>query len=89
MSRSGESRVDKDALTITSDYQELIIVTDIMNHHIRICCNYLLFRSEVGALLEFEVANSTREGEIAVYSAKVDKSTSSYYPCFLTYIGCK
>jgi hypothetical protein len=39
--------------------------------------DYLLLWREVGALLEFEIANGTRQREIAVNSAKVDETTGS------------
>ena len=39
--------------------------------------DYLLFGGKIGALLEFEVTYRTRQGEVAVDAAKVDKATSS------------
>ena len=37
--------------------------------------DYLLLGREVGALLEFEVAYRTRQGEVAIDAAKVDEAS--------------
>jgi hypothetical protein len=39
--------------------------------------HYLLLRRKIGALLEFEVANGTRQGEVAVDAAKIDEAACS------------
>jgi hypothetical protein len=36
--------------------------------------DYLLLRGEVGALLELEVADGTRQGEVAIDAAKVNEA---------------
>lgn len=48
-----------------------------MGYHIGESCDDLLFGGEVGALLEFKVADGTRQGQVAVDSAKIDESASS------------
>jgi len=45
--------------------------------HIRECSNNLLLGSEVGTLLELEVADGTRQGQVAVDSAEIDEPTGS------------
>ena len=48
-----------------------------MNGHVRVGGDDLLLRGQIGALLEFEVANGTGEGEVAVDTTKVDEATCS------------
>jgi hypothetical protein len=38
--------------------------------------NYLLLGREIGALLELKVTYRTRQGKVAVYTAKVDETAS-------------
>lgn len=54
-----------------------------MSNNVRVGCDDLLFWRELGALFEFEVANGTREGKIAVDSAKVNEPSCSTNSCFL------
>ena len=56
-----------------------------MGNDIRESRDDLLFRREIGTLLEFEVTESTGESQIAVDSAKVDETSSRTYPCLLAY----
>jgi hypothetical protein len=46
-------------LTVASHYQELIVIRDVMHSNIWIRRDDLLLRGKVGALLEFEIANSS------------------------------
>jgi len=45
--------------------------------YIRVCSDNLLLGSEIGTLLELEVANGTRQCQIAVDSAEIDEATRS------------
>lgn len=56
-----------------------------MDRDIRIGSNNLLFRRQFGAFLEFEISNRTRQGEIAVDTAKVNETTCSANSSFLAY----
>jgi len=49
------------------------------------CSNYLLFWREIGTLLELEVTYRTRQGKVAVDTAKVNEATCSLDTRFL---GC-
>lgn len=64
------------ALTITRNDQEFIILRQIMAHHIRESCYYLLLRRKLGALLELEIPYSSGESQVTVDSAKINKPTS-------------
>jgi len=67
--------------TVTSNDDELVVVGNVVNGDLWKGSDDLLLRWEVGALLEFEIANGAREGEVAVDSAKVDKSTGCANSC--------
>jgi hypothetical protein len=45
--------------------------------HIGVCGDDLLLGGELGALLEFEVTDSTGQSEVAIDTAEVDEATSS------------
>lgn len=75
--------------TVTCYDKEFVVVRDIVCHHVGKGCDYLLLRREVGALLEFEVANSAGQGEIAVDSTEIDKASSGADACLLTYTRYK
>ena len=47
----------------------------------------LLLRGQIGALLEFEITNGTREGEVAIDTAKVDETTGGADTSLLAYCG--
>ena len=61
--------------TITGNDEELIILTHLVDGHIREGSDDLLLRREIRALLELKVADSSAEGQVTVDSAKVDKAT--------------
>lgn len=46
-------------LTVASYYQEFIITMDIMDRNVWVGSDNLLFGREFGALLEFEVSDSS------------------------------
>lgn len=60
--------------TITGNDEEFIILGQIVHGHIGECSDNLLLGSQLGALLELEVTNGSREGKVAVDTAKVDKA---------------
>lgn len=62
-------------LTIACDYQELVVFGDVVLVYVREAGDDLLFWRQLGALLELEVANSAREGKVAVDTTKVDEAT--------------
>jgi hypothetical protein len=72
-------------LTIASNDKELVIFADVVDLNIRVGGNYLLLGREVGALLELEVSDSSRQGEIAVDTTEIDEASSGLDTCFL---GC-
>jgi len=64
-------------LTVAGNNEELVILGQVVNHNVGECGHDLLFRRELGALLELEISNGSRESEISVDAAKVDKTTGS------------
>ena len=48
------------------------------------CGNYLVLGWEFGALLELEVANGSRQCEIAVNATKINEATCGLDSCFLS-----
>jgi hypothetical protein len=62
--------------TITGNNEELVIVRKLVDGHIRVCGNDLLFGGKLRALLEFKVTDSTGQGEVAIDTAEVDEATS-------------
>lgn len=51
--------------------------------HVGVCGDDLLLGSELCALLELEVADSSGQGKVAVDTTKVDETTGSSNPCLL------
>ena len=73
-------------LTIAGNDKELVVVRMFVHGHLRKCSDNLLFRRQVCALLELEIANSSAERKIAVDSAKVDEAASRTYTRLLAFI---
>lgn len=71
------------SLTITSNDKELVVVGDLMSDNIGESSNDLLLGRKVGALLELKIADSTRQGEVAIDTTKVDEATGSADASFL------
>ena len=72
-------------LTITSDDQKLIVICNFVGDHVGESSHDLLFRREVGALLEFKITNGARERKVAVDTAKVDEASGCSYACLYAY----
>ena len=72
--------------TITGNHQELIIIRQLVNGHIGVCGDNLLFGRELRALLEFKVTDSTGQGKVAIDTTEVDEAASrgdtSLLACF-------
>ena len=73
--------------TVASYNKKFIIVRDSMCHNVRKGSDDLLLRREIGALLEFEVANGPRKCKVTVDSAKVDETASRADSSLLACIG--
>lgn len=73
------------SLTVTGKHNKLVIIRQVVNSHVGVGGNDLLLRREVGALLEFEVTDGTRQGEVAVDTTKVDEATGGANSSLLTY----
>ena len=73
-------------LTIASNDEKLVIVTNFVDHNIGIGCDDLLLGCQLGTLLEFEISDRSRQSEVSVHAAEVDKSARSCDPCLLAYI---
>lgn len=71
--------------TVTCDHQELIVIGKVMNHDVGVGGYDLLLGSKLGALLEFEVADGSRESEVAVDPSEVDETTSGGNSCLLAW----
>lgn len=69
--------------TVTGNDQEFIIFGNVVDRDVRICGDNLLFRRETGALLELEITNGARQGQVAIDAAKVDETTGRANPCLL------
>jgi hypothetical protein len=63
------------APTIACNHQEFVIITELMDHDVGICCNDLLLWGQLGALLKLEVTDSAGQSEVAVHTAKINKAT--------------
>jgi hypothetical protein len=50
-----------------------------MRSYIRVGCDDLLLRGEVGALLELKVSNGSRKSKIPIDSTKINEPTSGAY----------
>ncbi len=64
-------------LTIAGNDEELVVLAHLVDDDIGIGRDNLLLGGELGALLELEVSDGSREGQVSVDAAKVDKATSS------------
>lgn len=71
-------------LTIACDYQKFIIVGKFVDNDVGICSNDLLLGSKLCALLEFKIANGSREGQVAVDTSEIDETAGSGNSCLLT-----
>lgn len=71
-------------LTIACDHQKLIVFGDLVSCNIRRSSHNLLLGRQRRAFLKFKVAERTRQGQVAVNSAKVNKATRRTYPSFFT-----
>lgn len=56
-----------------------------MHHDIGVCGHDLLLGSKLGALLELEVADRSRQGQVAVHPSEVDEATSGGDSCLLAW----
>jgi hypothetical protein len=63
--------------TIASNDEELIVVGKVVNGHVGVRRDNLKLGGKLGALLEFEIANGTRQGKVAVDTTKVDETAGS------------
>lgn len=73
---AGSLRNIKEYLTITSDDNKLVVLSDIVNSHVWEGGNNLLLWGKLWRLLELKVTNGAGQGKVAIDAAKVDKSTS-------------
>lgn len=71
--------------TVASNDKELVVAVDLVDLDVREGSDDLLLRGKIGALLEFEVAYRTGQGEVAVDTAKVDEASCGLDTCLL---GC-
>lgn len=72
--------------TVTSNDQELVVVTELVDGDIGESGNNLLLWWKVCALLELKVANGTAQGEVAIDSAKVDEAASRTDACLFALV---
>jgi hypothetical protein len=72
--------------TVTSNNKELIVLSHLVNGHIRESGDDLLLRREICALLELKVTDSSAECEVAVHAAKVDKATCCANTSLLAFV---
>lgn len=72
------------ALTVAGDNQKLIIIAQLVHDNVGVGSNNLLLGRKFSALLELKVTNGTREGEVAVDTAEINKTASSSDACFLS-----
>lgn len=68
-------------LTVTCDYEELVVLVDIMYLDVWEGGDYLLLGRKIGALLELEVAYCTRQSEVAVDAAEIDEASCGLNTC--------
>lgn len=71
--------------TVACDHQKFIIVGKLVDDDVGVCRDNLLLGSKLCALLEFEIANGTGEGQVAVDPTKIDETAGSGNSCLLTY----
>lgn len=69
-----EKNVSK-ALTVAGDNQKFILIGKVVLLDVGVSSDNLVFGGQLGAFLEFEITNGTRQGEITVHATKVDKTT--------------
>lgn len=55
-----------------------------MNNDVGVCGNDLLLGSKLCALLEFEITNGSREGQVAIDTSEIDETAGSGNSCLLT-----
>ena len=72
-------------LTVTSENEELIVLADIVYFDIRIGGHYLLLWWQFSALLELEISDRSRQGEVAVDTTKVHETSCGLNTCLF---GC-
>ena len=72
--------------TIAGNDQELVILSHLVDSHIRERSDNLLLRREVRALLELKVTDSSAECKVAVHATKVDETTCGANASLLTLI---
>lgn len=63
--------------TIASEDKEFVFICEFMRLHVGEGGDDLSFRRELGALLEFEVANGARQGEVSVDATEIDETAGS------------
>lgn len=56
-----------------------------MHGHVGVCSDNLLLGRQLGALLEFEITNGPRQGQVAIDTAKVNEAASGADTSFLAY----
>ena len=73
-------------LTVARNHQKFVIFADVVYLDVGEGSDYLLLGREICALLELEIADGTRQGEVAIDTAEVDKTAG----CLNTgLLGCK
>lgn len=70
-------------LTVACNNQKFIIIGKLVDNNVGVCGNDLLLGSKLCALLEFEIANGSGEGQVAVDPSKVDETAGSGDSCLL------
>lgn len=73
-------------LTVTCNDQKLILVCKLVLLDVGEGGHDLVFGGQLGALLELEIANGTRQRQVAVDTAKVDEAASG---CDSVLLRCK
>lgn len=73
----------KDQLTIASNHQKFVIVGDIVDSNIWVSSDDLLLWCKLSTFLELEVANSSRQSQIAINAPEINKPSSRRNPSFL------
>ena len=72
--------------TITSNDEELVIVTQLVHNHIGIGSDNLLLWCQLCALLEFEITDGSRQGKVSVDASKVHEAAGGSDSCLFTYV---
>jgi hypothetical protein len=65
MLNGGSCEDEGKTLTITCDHDKLVVVCDVMLYYVGVCSDDLVLRDKAVVLLEVEVADGSRESEIA------------------------